>query len=64
MFPFFAFTLHIQKKLVQGLTVQYDYNAYFKICRINANALISFIAIQIFNYTSGINPRNDCLQIC
>ena len=35
----FAFTLHIQKKLAQGLTVQYDYNAYFKICRINANAI-------------------------
>ena len=38
-FLFFAFTLHIQKKLAQGLTLQYDDNFYSYNDRLNLSEI-------------------------
>ena len=41
-FFYFAFTLHIQKKLAQGLTLQYDDNFYSYNDRLNLSEIIFF----------------------
>ena len=55
----FAFTLHIQTKLVQGLAIHYVGDVYLKNCRLKLNSIINFRVMIV--YKSSPSRKNKLL---